>query len=171
MKNKLSNFYIFTGTELGIQKIYLDQISKVLKLPIVRADSVMSIHSVCTTRSLFGATNSIYVIRDDKDIMKHEEVYKTVISNLLLLRFQLARKCFLVFLAFCLLFLIFLHFVHLPKCIVLKYECLSNIALQVYSFVQTLLISNTHLSYSCCLFIPNLPTLFKYLVVAIIPLQ
>ena len=82
MKNQLSNFYIFTGTELGIQKIYLDQISKVLNLPIVRAESVLDIHNICTTKSLFGATNSIYVIRDDKEITKHEEIYKTLSNDI-----------------------------------------------------------------------------------------
>ena len=82
MKNQLSNFYIFTGTELGIQKIYLEQISKVLNLPIVRAESVLDIHNICTTKSLFGATNSIYVIRDDKEITKHEEIYKTLSNDI-----------------------------------------------------------------------------------------
>ena len=82
MKNKLSNFYIFTGTELGIQKIYLEQISKVLKLPIIRADSVMDIHSQCTAKSLFGDSFNIYVIRDDKEIMKHENIYQTLSNDI-----------------------------------------------------------------------------------------
>lgn len=80
MHNQLSNLYVFTGTELGIQKIYLEQMSKVLNKPIVRADSVLSIYSKCTSRSLFGNTSCFHVIRDDMDIMKEEKVY-TELSN------------------------------------------------------------------------------------------
>lgn len=80
MHNQLLNLYVFTGTELGIQKIYLEQMSKVLNKPIVRADSVLSIYSKCTSRSLFGNTSCFYVIRDDMDIMKEEKVY-TELSN------------------------------------------------------------------------------------------
>ena len=80
MHNQLSNLYVFTGTELGIQKIYLEQMSKVLNKPIIRADSVLSIYSKCTSRSLFGNTSCFYVIRDDMDIIKEEKVY-TELSN------------------------------------------------------------------------------------------
>ena len=82
MKNTLSNFYIFTGIELGIQKIYLEQMSKVLNLPIVRADSVLDIYKNCTTKSLFGETHNMYVIRDDKEFPKNEKFYKEVPDNI-----------------------------------------------------------------------------------------
>lgn len=80
MERNLSNFYIFTGTEIGIQNIYLNQMAKVLNLPITRADSVLSIYSKCTSRSLFGNEIGFYVIRDDNDITKQENVY-TKIEN------------------------------------------------------------------------------------------
>lgn len=80
----LSNFYIFTGNEIGIMNIYLNQINKVSGLPIVRADSFLSIYSKCTNRSMFGVSNNIYVIRGDADFAKQEKVWpgiKTDIKN------------------------------------------------------------------------------------------
>lgn len=82
MHNSLSNLYIFTGTEIGIQNIYLEQISKVLNLPITRADSVLSIYSKCTSRSLFGNEQGFYVIRDDNDITKQEKVYMSLSEDI-----------------------------------------------------------------------------------------
>lgn len=76
MKKKLKNFYVFTGTEIGIQKIYLDQMSKVYKMPITRAESVAKIYSKCTKKSLFGDTSGFYVIRDDNEISKNEDIYQ-----------------------------------------------------------------------------------------------
>lgn len=82
MHNELSNFYIFTGTEIGIQNIYLNQISKVLQMPITRVDSVASIYSLCTVKGLFGNVNSFYVIREDTDFMKQEKVYETISKDI-----------------------------------------------------------------------------------------
>ena len=78
IKKNLSNFYIFTGTEIGIQQIYLKQMSKVLNMPISRVDSVSEIYNLCTTKGLFGNTNSLYVIRNDMDFIKQEKVYDTI---------------------------------------------------------------------------------------------
>lgn len=80
MHKHLSNFYIFTGEEIGIMNIYLNQISKTLNIPITRADSVLSIYGRCTSKSMFGNTVGLYVIRNDHDIMKDEKVY-TDLSN------------------------------------------------------------------------------------------
>lgn len=82
MHNELSNVYVFTGTELGIQKIYLEQMSKVLNKPIIRADSVLEIYNKCTSRSLFGSTSNFYVIRDDMAIMKEEKVYENLSNEI-----------------------------------------------------------------------------------------
>lgn len=75
MHKHLSNFYIFTGEEIGIMNIYLNQISKTLNIPITRADNVLSIYGRCTSKSMFGNTVGLYVIRNDHDIMKDEKVY------------------------------------------------------------------------------------------------
>lgn len=82
MKKELSNFYVFTGTEIGIQQIYLNQMSKVLGMPIVRADSILSIYDKCTSNSLFGSSTNFYVIRNDTDFMKQEKVYTTIKTDI-----------------------------------------------------------------------------------------
>ena len=63
VKNELSNFYIFTGTEIGIMNIYLEEMSNKVNLPITRADSVSSIYTKCMGGSLFGDDVGFYVIR------------------------------------------------------------------------------------------------------------
>lgn len=78
MQNKLSNFYIFTGTELGIINIYLKEMSNKLNLPITRAESVLSIYGKCMGGSMFGDSIGFYVIRDDKDFPKNEKAYETI---------------------------------------------------------------------------------------------
>lgn len=78
IKNQLSSFYIFVGEEIGIINIYIEQLSNKVGLPVIRADSVLSVYSKCTTRSIFGNADSIYVIRGDKEFMKEEKVHSTI---------------------------------------------------------------------------------------------
>ena len=82
MHKKLSNFYVFTGTEIGIMNIYLNQMSQVYGLPIIRASSVASIYSRCTTRSMFGDVTGFYVIRNDTDFTKQDSVFSTIASSI-----------------------------------------------------------------------------------------
>lgn len=82
MHNTLSNFYIFTGYELGIMKIYLEQMSNKLGLPITRADSVAEVYGLCQGGTLFGESLGFYVIRDDHDFMKQEKVFDTIKSDI-----------------------------------------------------------------------------------------
>lgn len=82
MKKQLGNFYIFTGTEIGIQKIYLEQMSKVYGMPVTRVESVEKIYRQCTTKSLFGEESNFYVIRDDTDFMKREDLYSTITNKI-----------------------------------------------------------------------------------------
>lgn len=82
MKNELKHLYVFIGDEIGIMNIYLEKMSNTLHLPIVRSDSVLSIYSKCTTRSFFGDEDCLYVIRNDTDIQKHEEMYTRLESEI-----------------------------------------------------------------------------------------
>lgn len=82
MKNCLTNVYIFVGEEIGIISIYLNQMSKTLKMPITRAESVASIYAQCTSRTMFGSTTGFYVIRNDKDITKEEKAYQTLSNDI-----------------------------------------------------------------------------------------
>ena len=78
VKNNLGNFYIFVGEEIGIINIYLSAMSNKISLPITRADSVASIYSLCSSKSMFGTKTGFYVIRDDKDFPKQEKVFETI---------------------------------------------------------------------------------------------
>lgn len=74
----LKHFYVFKGEEVGIMNIYIDQISKVCDRPIMRVDSVARIYNQCTTRTLFGNSINLYVIRNDTDFIKQEKVFTTI---------------------------------------------------------------------------------------------
>lgn len=78
MKNEIQHFYVFTGTELGIQKIYLNQMSKVLNIPITVSYSVNEVLSKCNSNSLFGSQCGFYTVRGDEDFIKHEELHDRV---------------------------------------------------------------------------------------------
>lgn len=82
MKNELGHFYVFVGEEIGIINIYLNQIAKTTGMKIVRADSVLSVYTKCTSRSLFNDSAGLYVIRNDTDFIKQEKVYETIESDI-----------------------------------------------------------------------------------------
>lgn len=82
MKGTMSHFYVFTGTELGIQKIYINQMQKVLGLPIVRADAVSDIRGNWGSRSLIGSSDALYIVRDDEEFMKNEKLYADVLGEI-----------------------------------------------------------------------------------------
>lgn len=78
MKNEMSNFYIFTGEEIGIQHIYLNQMSKVIGLPITRLNTVLEAYGKCTSVSLLGRTRGFYVVRGDNEFSKQEKFYEQI---------------------------------------------------------------------------------------------
>ena len=76
MHSTLKQVYIFEGEEIGIINIYLNQIGKVTKMPVNRCESVIQALGVCRSGSLFGNTKGLYVIRNDKDVMKDDHYLK-----------------------------------------------------------------------------------------------
>ena len=92
IEKDLNNFYIFVGTEMEIQRIYLKQIGVELNRPIVREDSVLNVLPQCTSKSLLGNSSKIYVVMEDKDIMKDEKNYANLITdignNILILQYS-----------------------------------------------------------------------------------
>lgn len=92
MNSKLKNFYVFTGSEIGIQNIYLKQMAVTLNIPVVYADTVASIYSRCTTKSLVSGSSCFYIIRGDNDFMKNEDLYmnieKKVKSNVIVVLYE-----------------------------------------------------------------------------------
>lgn len=71
---KIRPFYVFTGNELAIQDIYIEKISEISGLSVVRADSVSAVYSKLTAKSLVKSEPSVFVIRDD-------DLYRTTESS------------------------------------------------------------------------------------------
>lgn len=74
IKNKqFSAYYIFTGEEIEVQRIYINKIAETANLPVIRANSVADIWNSLTRPSLFD-NKAVYVVRDDKDFQSNEKL-------------------------------------------------------------------------------------------------
>lgn len=71
----LSSYYVFTGEEIEVQRIYINKIAEVANLSVVRADTVSSIWDIMTRPTLFDEKH-VYVVRDDKDFLSNEKLQK-----------------------------------------------------------------------------------------------
>ena len=73
IKNKeLKPFYIFSGEELELQKIYLEKIGK-----YIRTDSVSDVYVKLTSKML-SSSNNVYVVRDDNEFIKKDKVWTSI---------------------------------------------------------------------------------------------
>ena len=66
-------FYIFTGEEWAVQRIYIDQIAEVSGREKRFVDSISDIFSKLRSKS-FIQKAFVYVVRDDKDILSNEKL-------------------------------------------------------------------------------------------------
>ena len=74
IKNKtFNNFYIFTGPEWKVQRLYIDQMSKVAGKEIRYIDSVTDIYGK-RNNTAFIQKSYVYVIRDDKELLQNEKL-------------------------------------------------------------------------------------------------
>ena len=80
VSNQFNSLYVFTGEEVGIMGIYIKKIANKAKLELQRVDSVASVFSKLTNKS-FVTTKKCYVIRDDKDYAKQEQLWDKMISG------------------------------------------------------------------------------------------
>ena len=80
--NTPDDFYIFTGAEWEIQRIYIRQIAKVRKLQIVYADNFASVYSKAKNSGFLGG-KSLYVLLNDKSIQTLENVQIRANSGIL----------------------------------------------------------------------------------------
>lgn len=78
----LSSYYIFTGEEIEVQRIYINKIAEVAGLPVIRANSISDIWGTMTRPSLFDE-KSVYVVRDDKDFNTNSTLQKQLTNNVL----------------------------------------------------------------------------------------
>lgn len=78
----IPRFLIFTGPEWVVQNIYIDKIAEVLGLQKKRVESISDIYGTLNSRNIF-AKNSLYVIRDDKEITGNEKIQTQLKEGLL----------------------------------------------------------------------------------------
>lgn len=75
--NTIPNFLIFTGPELGLMDIYINQIAKVLETKPKRVDNVASVVSASKIFSL-TAGNKYSIVRGDKSLLTSEKLQEKV---------------------------------------------------------------------------------------------
>lgn len=81
----LQSYYIFTGDEIEVQRIYINKIAEVKKCTIIRADTLSDVWQDIINPSMFDDCN-VYVIRDDKDILSGKvEIDESLFGNNILI--------------------------------------------------------------------------------------
>lgn len=81
IKNKaIKPYYIFAGEEIEIQRIYINKIAEVLNYPVIRVECLAEVWPEIATTTLFG-TPSVYVVRDDKDLLQDDVLQAQIESN------------------------------------------------------------------------------------------
>lgn len=118
---QFNSFYIFTGTEWKIQKIYIDMISKYSEKELNYVEGISDIFSKSKNRSLIQKS-FVYVIRDDKELMQNEKLQNQLDSiignNILILQLTTLDKR--------------LKFCKTYKDIIVEFEALKPAILQKY---------------------------------------
>lgn len=77
-KKKFNKFYILCGEEIGVMNIYINQIAKVTDRQVVRADTFVEVFHKVARNSIIAKKPSVYVIRDDKEVITNEKVWNTL---------------------------------------------------------------------------------------------
>ena len=81
-QKQLDDFYIFTGPEWAVQRIYIDQISKISGKQVQYIDQLSDVYSKLRNTGIVKK-KYVYVVRDDKDIMKEEKLQKQIDNGIL----------------------------------------------------------------------------------------
>ena len=80
INKQLDNLYIFLGEEIAIQKIYINKIAELEELEIQYVEEYKQIHNSLKVNNLFN-TKKLYIILDDLDILKQENVWQNINPN------------------------------------------------------------------------------------------
>lgn len=80
INKQLNNLYVFLGEEIAIQKIYINKIAEIKNLEIQYIEEYKQIHNSLNVNDLFN-TKKLYVILDDLDILKQENVWQEINPN------------------------------------------------------------------------------------------
>lgn len=79
---QFNDFYLFTGTEWAVQKIYIDQIAKVSGKELCYIDSIADVWSQIVNTSLIKK-QKCFVVRDDHAFMTDEKLQDKIDSGVL----------------------------------------------------------------------------------------
>ena len=82
VNKNVPDFLIFTGPEWAVQKIYIDKIAEVMQLDLKYIESISDIYSSLRAKQ-FITNNSLYIVRDDKDIQTNEKLQSEISSGIL----------------------------------------------------------------------------------------
>ena len=74
--------YVFTGAEIGIMDIYISQIAKTFDRQIVRISSVNEAIIDNKQNTLIKEKDKIYLVKDDKELVKNEEMWDFISDQL-----------------------------------------------------------------------------------------
>lgn len=72
---EISPVYVFTGEEIGVMNIYIEQIAKALNQQVYRADAFREVIGPIRRKSAIS-TSYVYVIRDDKEVLENERIWE-----------------------------------------------------------------------------------------------
>lgn len=78
VKNDINNrkvppLYIFTGEEIGVMDIYINQIAKVLNQKVVRLDTFREVFGKLKVSPILEKSE-LYIIQDDGEILENEKI-------------------------------------------------------------------------------------------------
>ena len=75
--NNFSPVYIFTGDEIGVMDIYINQITKVKKCELIRFDNFKQIFNHLKVPSMIGGSG-VYFCRDDAEVINNEKIWDLI---------------------------------------------------------------------------------------------
>lgn len=80
-KGNIKPFYMFTGEEESVMNIYIQKIAAIAKTMIKRVEAISEIYSKLQNNTMFE-TPVCYVIRNDKDYIKQEDIWYDLINGI-----------------------------------------------------------------------------------------
>lgn len=79
-EGKTNKFYVFTGEEVEIRKMYITKIAQTSNTNLVYSDTVSSVFGNLQAKSMF-AVPTCYVIIDDMEYVKQEKIWHQLITE------------------------------------------------------------------------------------------
>ena len=77
VSKQFDSLYIFTGEEIAVMNIYLNQIALKSGKQLVRMDSFKDIYNSIRSSRMLSQSN-LYVVRDDKEVISNEKIHKLI---------------------------------------------------------------------------------------------